>query len=104
MAAIAHLHLPDRRKPRVFRSNEELSLNFTDEELRARYRFGREGILFITDLVRERLSRATNRNHALSVRQQVMVTLRFLASGSFLQVIGDTLGKYYDINAISDFT
>ena len=38
------------------------------------------------------LERETRRNHALTVEQQVMITLRFLASGSFLLVIGDTLG------------
>ena len=32
----------------------------------------------------------TNQNHAVSAEMQVLVTLRFLASGSFLQVIGDT--------------
>lgn len=95
MAALdlALFHVPIQRKERTFRSKEELTLDYTDTELRARYRFGREGILFLSDLVRDKLTRQTNRNHALSVEQQIMVTLRFLASGSFLQVIGDTLGK-----------
>ena len=31
-----------------------------------------------------------NRNHAVSAEMQVLITLRYLASGSFLQVIGDT--------------
>ncbi|XP_063399771.1 putative nuclease HARBI1 [Mytilus trossulus] len=94
MAALdlALFHVPIQRKERTFRSKEELTLDYTDTELRARYRFGREGISFLSDLVRDRLTRQTNRNHALSVEQQTMVTLRFLASGSFLQVIGDTLG------------
>ncbi|XP_063400222.1 putative nuclease HARBI1 [Mytilus trossulus] len=95
MAALdlAFFHVPIQRKERT--SKEELTVDYTDTELRARYRFGREGILFLSDLVRDRLTRQTNRNHALSVEQQTMVTLRFLASGSFLQVIGDlydTLG------------
>lgn len=34
--------------------------------------------------------RNTNRNHAVSAEMQVLITLRFLALGSFLQVIGDT--------------
>ncbi|CAC5361720.1 HARBI1 [Mytilus coruscus] len=94
MAALdlALFHVPVQRKERTFRSKEELTLDYTDTELRARYRFGREGILFLSNLVRDKLTRQTNRNLALSVEQQIMVTLRFLASGSFLQVIGDTLG------------
>ena len=46
--------------------------------------------MFLSDLVRNDPERETRRNHALTVEQQVMITLRFLASGSFLQVIGDT--------------
>ena len=63
-----------------------------DDELRARYRFRRESILFITNLVAGDISRNTRRNHALPPLQQVLIGLRFYASGSFLQVIGDTFG------------
>ncbi|CAC5390379.1 HARBI1 [Mytilus coruscus] len=52
----------------------------------------RRSILVLSDLVRDDLQRGTHRNHALTVEQQVIVTLRFLARGSFLQVVGDTLG------------
>ena len=38
------------------------------------------------------LERGTNKKTALTVEQQVMITLRYFASGSFMQVIGDTLG------------
>ena len=34
----------------------------------------------------------TRRNHALPPLHQVLIALRFYASGSFLQVIGDTFG------------
>ena len=83
-----------RRKERTFRLPDDFSLsNFTDEELRNRYRFGRESIEFLSELLRDDLERDTSRNHALSTTVQVrVVALRFFASGSFLQVIGDTLG------------
>ena len=57
-----------------------------------RYRFGRDSIHFICDLLRDDLQRPTKRNHALSVETQVLASLRFLASGSFQQVVGDVLG------------
>ena len=66
--------------------------NFTDEELRNRFRFGRQGIGYITNLVADEIHRSTRRNHALPALQQVLIALRFYASGSFLQVIGDTAG------------
>ena len=46
--------------------------------------------LFITNLVAGDISHNTQRNHALLPLHQVLIALRFYASGSFLQVIGDT--------------
>ena len=80
-----------RRRPRQFRELIDIE-NFTDEELRARYRFGRQAVGYITNLIADDLRRSTRRNHALPPLQQVLIALRFFASGSFLQVIGDTAG------------
>ncbi|CAC5426628.1 JAG1 [Mytilus coruscus] len=46
------------------------------------------------DLISNGVRRETNRNHDLTVPQQIMVTLRFLATGSFLQVVGNTTGLH----------
>ncbi|XP_067033233.1 uncharacterized protein [Acropora muricata] len=87
------LQLPpvQQRRPRNYRFNATL-LNYTDEELRARYRFGRESIQYITNLIETDLRRKTKRSHALRPIDQVLIALRFYASGNFLQVIGDTVG------------
>ena len=87
------LQLPpvQQRGPRNYRFNANL-LNYTDEELRARYRFGKESIQYITNLIETDLRRKTNRSHALRPIDQVLIALRFYASGNFLQVIGDTVG------------
>ncbi|XP_071176203.1 putative nuclease HARBI1 [Mytilus edulis] len=45
-------------------------------------------------MVSDDITIKTKRNHALTVPQMVMVTLRFLATGSFLQVVGDTIGLH----------
>ena len=87
------------RKPRVFRAIELRANLLTNEELRKRYRFGREGINYITELVRENLQRVTNKKTALTVEQQVIITLRYFSSGSFMQVFGDNLG--YDKSTLS---
>ena len=93
------------RRPRKFSlSNNSLIDDYTDEELRARYRFGRQSILYITNLLARDLRRSTAQNHALTPLHQVLIALRFFASGSFLQVIGDTVGvdKSTVSRAVSD--
>ena len=87
------LQLPpvQQRRPRNYRYNANL-LSYTDGELRTRYRFGKESIEYITSLIETDLRRKTNRSHALRPIDQVLIALRFYASGNFLQVIGDTVG------------
>ena len=58
----------------------------TDEELRKRYRFGREGLQKIEDLIGEDLERETLRSQALTPMQQIVTALRFYACGSFQMV------------------
>lgn len=58
---------------------------YNDDECRARYRFGKD-----VHYVHYEIHPPTNRSYALSATKQVLITLRFLATGSFLQVIGDT--------------
>ena len=77
--------------PRVF--NRHLPWeNFSDEELLRRFRFGHESMLFIARLIEDEVRPLTRRNYAISTEQQLLIALRFFASGSFLQVIGDTHG------------
>ena len=74
-----------------FRTSTQFKINdFTDKELRAHYRFKRESILFITNLVAGDITCNTQQNHALSPLHQVLIALRFYASGGFLQVVGNT--------------
>ena len=84
----------NRRADRVFRREIDNILQYYDDtELRKRYRFGRETINFIVNLVQDEISPETNRTHAVSATNQVLITLRFLACGSFQQVTGDTLAS-----------
>lgn len=80
------------RRARKYRFKRSHIDEFNESELRMRYRFGRESILFITNLVFDDLRRKSKRSHALCPLDQVLIALRFYASGSFLQVIGDTFG------------
>lgn len=88
-----------QRKERIFRGIKCHLTNLTDEELRARYRFGRESIHYLVELLNNDLLRSTKKATGLSVEEQILIALRFYACGSFLQVIGDTLG--YDKGTVS---
>ena len=83
-----------RRADRIYRReipDENFLQYYSDSELPARYRFGRAAIQNIVRLVEEEISPATNRSFPISATNQVLITLRFLATGSFLQVVGDTV-------------
>ena len=96
LAGIHFYALPrvNRRADRVFRREIDNILQYYDDnEVRKRYRFGRQTIVYITNLARDEITPTTNRTHAVSSTHQVLITLRFLASGSFQQVTGDTLAS-----------
>ena len=95
---MAALMLANVRKEKIYRKSDHLS-NLTDSEIQSRYRFSTNGINFLCNLLEEELERPTKRGHAMSVEDQILVTLRYLATGNFLQVIGDTMG--YDKSCVS---
>uniref|UniRef100_A0A8C7XMM8 Putative nuclease HARBI1 n=1 Tax=Oryzias sinensis TaxID=183150 RepID=A0A8C7XMM8_9TELE len=87
-------------RQRVYVERAQPLEQYTTEELYARFRFGNADIKYIADLVRPKLQRRTRRSHSLSVEQQVLIGLRFNASGTFYQVVGDNIGV--DKSNVSD--
>ena len=69
-------------RPRRFRLfNAHLDEYFISErDVKSRFRFGRDSINYLADLLSDDLARNTARNHALSPLVQVLVALRFFAS------------------------
>ena len=91
MAAIVAMQNVQVRKPKEYRLSGHLD-GLSDAEMVSRYRFSSGGVSYLEELIGVRLQRPTNRGHAIPVRTQILMCLRFLASGSFLEVIGDTFG------------
>ena len=83
--------IPPKIREKVFRQHKIFLDDFSEEELRSRYRFGRDSIEFLTEILENHLQRQTKRNHALSPTLQILVALDFFVSSSFLP-IGDTVG------------
>lgn len=92
MAGIVHRYRRRRYRQRVHAERAKPLKQYTSEELYARFRFGRDDIKYIADLVRPTLQHQTQRSHALSVEEQCLIALRFYACGTFYQVIGDNMG------------
>ncbi|CAC5406379.1 HARBI1 [Mytilus coruscus] len=64
------LHVP-QNQPKKYRERLLTINDLSDRELRARYRFGRAGLEFITDIVRANIKHPTKRSKALSPEMQV---------------------------------
>ena len=70
------------RRERIFFRDRLNPLDIFDEtELYSRFRFDREGIMMIIDLLDAELSHLTQQNHALPTSLQVFIALRCYSSG-----------------------
>lgn len=80
------------RRERLFRDRLNPLEFYDDLELYKRFRFDRHSIMYITEMLQLDLQRPTERNLAIPVRSQVLVALRFYATGSFQVLVGDSYG------------
>ena len=81
-----------RRQPPVFRPRINHLLVYGDDELVARYRLDRHSIQHLIDVLSDGISRPTIRRCAVEPTIAILSSLRFLATGSFMSVIGDSVG------------
>ena len=75
--------LADARRARLRRFrlfNARLDEYLSEKDVKSRFRFGRDSINYLADLLSDDLARNTARNHALSPLVQVLVALRLFAS------------------------
>jgi hypothetical protein len=61
----------------------------SDQQIIRNYRLDREWIYTLCDELREDLEKSTKRSRSLPVSLQIMIALRYYASGSYMNVIGD---------------
>ena len=76
-------HLRDRLNPL-----EE----YDDANFRLRFRLRKDSVITLTAILKNDLEHQTRRGLPLTPMQQVLLTLRFYATASFHQVIGDLFG------------
>ena len=98
MAAAARIRFQNRlvnrniRRERVFRERVNPLYVYISSELYDRFRFTDDGIIYLVNLLRYSLANVTFRSFAVPPLLKLFLALRFLATGSFQIVIGDTLG------------
>ena len=74
------------RRERVFRDRTNPLDTYNDEELFKRYRFSREGIQYVCDLIEENIRRPTQRNHAMLPVHSVCIALQYYTPPSSLDL------------------
>ena len=79
------------RRERVYRDPLD-PLHISDKNLIRYYRFPRCEIIMMIEEMEPYLGRATQRSHALPTSTQLLVALRFFASGTFQSVLADSSG------------
>ena len=78
------------RRPRLFRDRSNPLEEYNNEELFIRYRFRRETILFLLEILPD-LGAPTRRNLPVPPVLQLLITLRYLATGAIHLLVGDSV-------------
>ena len=81
------------RVPRVFIDRGDPLHGLDDEEIFRRYRFRVDMIQRLVGMLAPRVDSATRRSHAVPAYIQILITLRFLATGAFQSVVGDLTSR-----------
>jgi ribosomal protein S17E len=101
MALLLHLQNRQRQRQRqrqqqftrrLFR-DRKYPLDFlSDQQIIRNYHLDTKGIYTLCDELQEDLEESTKRSRSLPVSLQIMRALRYYASGSYMNVIGDVYG------------
>ncbi|KAF2905178.1 hypothetical protein ILUMI_01005 [Ignelater luminosus] len=78
-----------RRRPRISRMRRSPFHTYNEEEFKNRFRLSKHFVRFILDLIRNRIKPLTARNKSISAMNQLLITLRFYACGTYQINIGD---------------
>jgi hypothetical protein len=77
------------RRIRFIRDRENPFELHDDVEFKKRFRLNKTTLMNLVHLIGDATEPRTRRNKSLDARAQILVTLRFYATGGFLELIGD---------------
>ncbi|XP_047518574.1 putative nuclease HARBI1 isoform X2 [Pieris napi] len=82
------------RKRKVFKKRIYNFNLFDENEFIDRFRVSKEVAIYITDSIKNEITSNTDKNLAVKPIDQVLVTLQYYASGSFMRCVGDMSGLH----------
>lgn len=80
--------------PRNLRRRRNPFEMFSDEEFKLRYRFDKNTVVHLSDIISPTLAPVMHRTYSLSVLEQIFIALRFYATGTFQVVVGDDINVH----------
>ena len=85
---------PKRRKADYTHKNqlEFYGIDGSDEEFRKRYRFRKDTVRVLCELLGDEFGPKSNANKAFTVEQRLCIALRYYATGTFQRQVGDAEG------------
>ena len=91
---LADLELREQRAGRPYRVRERKDplSHYDDIEFKARFRLSKERVRQLVQLIEPDIKEESDANNALSPSMQVLLALRFLATGTFQRMLGDEVG------------
>lgn len=81
-----------RPRPRTFFERKNPLNIYNDQDFKYRYRINKNTFMEIFDLIKNNLEPATRRNKSIPGQLQLLIALRFYATGAFQQLVGDDIG------------
>lgn len=90
--SVQRLPKPPKKRTVFKRKNQFVELD--DVEFKKRFRFSKEVVKEIQKLLEPKLAYNDNRNNPITVLDQLLITLRYYAVGSFQIVGGDLIGAH----------
>ena len=88
--AVNQIRIDRLRKSAATNRNNPL-LKLREREIKEKFRLSSKSIFLLKKKIKRRLKRRTGRSFALSPLLQILVCLRYLATGAYFNTIADTL-------------
>lgn len=80
------------RQERILKDRSNALEVYSDDDFRKRYRFSKAGFVHVLHRIEKEIKHLDNRGSPLRPDQQLLIALRYFASGSFQVVAGDLNG------------